>query len=177
LSEPFGRSNKLADLASKDMPEEGKPALFSRDYARPRQAAGVFGSLVQAARIRGSSGSKTEVEKARIDWLTQANRTAAKKGGKISVPSVGPPVLMKTDSTVRSAVGDPTGLVKKLIGSSMPFDKKVEHVFLLAIARQPTTRERKAATDLLAATNDNQASALEDIWWALANSNECVIDR
>jgi len=159
------------------MPEEGEPALFSRDYARPSQAATVFRSLVQSTRIRGSSGSKTEVENARIDWLTQANRSAAKKGGKIVVPSVGPPVLMKSDSTVRSAAGDPTGLVKKLIGSSMPFDKKVEHVFLLAVARQPTARERKAATDLLSATKNNQASALEDIWWALANSNECVIDR
>ncbi len=177
LSDPFGRSSKLADLASKDMPEEGEPALFSRDYARPRQAAAVLGSLVQSARIRSSAGSKTEVEKARIDWLTQANRTPAKKGGKIVVPPVGPSVLMKTDGTVRSAAGDPTGFVKKLTGSSMPFEKKVEHVFLLAVARQPTARERKAATDLLGATKDNQASALEDIWWALANSNECVIDR
>ena len=84
---------------------------------------------------------------------------------------------MKTGGPIRNAAGDPTGLMKKLIISTMPFDKKLEHVFLLAVARQPTARERKAATDLLVASKDDQAATLEDIWWALANSNECIIDR
>jgi len=85
LSEPFSRSSKLADLASKDMPEEGEAALFSRFYARPAQAPQVAIALMEAGRIRAAASTRSEVESARIAWL--ANQTPAGKGGKKSGPS------------------------------------------------------------------------------------------
>src|SRR5207249_12256736 len=66
LSDPFARSSKVTDLASKDMPEEGEGALFSRFYARPLRAPDVFGALVQANRIRATAASGSDMEKARI---------------------------------------------------------------------------------------------------------------
>src|SRR5207253_10630873 len=110
LSDPFNRSSTLTDLASKDMPEEGEPALFSRYYARPPRAVEAFNSLAQAARIRRTAASDTDVEKARIDWLQQFNRGATKKGK--AVVGGGSPLMMKTNDLVhRPASGDPTGLV------------------------------------------------------------------
>jgi hypothetical protein len=177
LSDPFNRSSKVTDLVSKDMPEEGGPALFSRYYARPMQAAEVFGSLVQAARIRRTVGSDSEREKARVDWLAQFNRGAAKDGGK-TAPSGGPSLMIKSGEAIhKTARGDPSGLVNKVAASPMPFDKKVEHLFLSALARQATPRERQAAAQLLAASGGNPTVALEDIWWSLLNSDECVLDH
>jgi hypothetical protein len=59
----------------------------------------------------------------------------------------------------------------------MPFDQKVEHLFLAALGRNPSQREARAAATALAAANDDHSAALEDIWWSLLNSNECILDR
>jgi hypothetical protein len=173
LSDPFTRSSKLADLTSEDMPEEGGAALFSRYYARPAKSAAVFNSLVQAVRIRKTTAGGKEREQARIDWLAQANRSATKLGSSEPASSA----LMIRDGDVVSKVGSNSraALLEKLAGSSMPFDKKVEHLFLAAVAREPTRREQRAANDVLASVEANQTAALEDIWWALCNSSECVL--
>jgi hypothetical protein len=176
LSEAFARSSKLADLASKDMPEEGEPALFSRFYARPAQAAPVLGGLVQAGRIRANASSRSEVESARIAWL--ANQTPQAKGNKKAPPMSDSSVLMPgSDPQHRSVSGDPTGLVKKIAGSNIPPDRQVEHLFLAALARPPRPPEQQAALQLLTNSQGNATAALEDIWWALQNSSECVLDR
>jgi hypothetical protein len=176
LSEPFSHSSKLADLVSKDMPEEGEPALFSRFYARAVQAPPALGALVQAARIRANASSRSEVESARIAWL--ANQTPQPKGGKKAAPMAGSSVLMPgSDPQHRSVSGDPTGLVKRIAGSNMPPARQVEHLFLAALARQPRPPEQQAALQLLSNAQGNTAAALEDIWWALQNSSECVLDR
>jgi hypothetical protein len=175
LSEAFARSSKLSDLASKDMPEEGELALFSRFYDRPPQSVGVMNAVVQAARIRTTTTNRGEVERARIDWLA-ANRMA--KGPKAAPPATGPAVLVQTaDLRLRPASGDPTGLVKRIAASQMAFDKKVEHLFLAALDRPPTPREQQAARQLEQSNRGNSAAALDDLWWALLNSNECVVDR
>jgi hypothetical protein len=178
LSDPFNRSSKLTDLASKDMPEEGEPALFSRFYSRPNRPADAFTSLRQVARIRSSGSSEREMERARIDWLAQANRTATKASPKKAPVIDNPSVLMKAaDATQRPASGDPSGLVKRLAASEMPFDRKVEHLFLAALGRQPTQRENRTANDLLQTAGSTQVIALDDLWWSLQNSNECIFDR
>ncbi len=176
LSEPFSRSSKLADLASRDMPEEGEPALFSRFYARPAQAPAALGALVQAGRIRTNASSRSEVESARIAWL--ANQAPQAKGNKKAPPMSENSVLMPgSDPQHRSVSGDPTGLVKKLTASKMPPDKQVEHLFVAALARPPRPNEQQAALQLLTNSQGNTAAALEDIWWALQNSSDCVLDR
>ncbi|HEY2411702.1 MAG TPA: DUF1549 domain-containing protein [Pirellulaceae bacterium] len=178
LSDPFSRSNKLTDLASKDMPEEGEPALFSRFYSRPNRPADALASLRQVARIRSSGSSEREMERARIDWLAPANRTATKASPKKAPVIDNPSILMKVaDATQRPASGDPSGLVKKLAASAMTFDRKAEHLFLAALGRQPTQRESRAAKEMLQTAGGSQSIALDDLWWSLQNSSECIFDR
>jgi Protein of unknown function (DUF1549)/Protein of unknown function (DUF1553) len=187
LSDAFNRSSKLTDLASKDMPEEGELPLFSRYYGRPTHAAGVFDALVQAARIRNTAASDSERQKARVDWVAQSIRDSSKaaakggkKGGKApAAPSGSDSSLMVKGATSiqRTSSRESSGLVTKIAASSLAFDKKVEHLFLAALARPPAPREQRAAADLLRTTKDDQVAALTDIWWSLLNSAECVIDR
>lgn len=178
LSDPFGRSSKLTDLASKDMPEEGGPALFSRFYSRPTRSADAFASLVQATRIRSSGSTEREMEKARIDWLAQANRTSAKAPAKKAPVIESPAIVVKgNDLAQQPATGDPSGLVKRVAASEISFDQKAEHLILAALGRQPTAREKRAATELLRIAGGSHPVALEDLWWALQNSSESVFDR
>ncbi len=174
LSEPFKRSSALTDLTSKDMPESGEVALFSRFYSRPPQAANVFRSLVQAGQIRKTSGSKSEVEQARTDFLGQFNRGTAKDIAKTSSNA---PLMVKGGDPIRSISAGPAGaMLKKISATKMPFEKKVEHLFLAAIARPPVAREQQAAAELLKSSGGDQRAALEDLWWALLTSNESVME-
>ena len=57
------------------------------------------------------------------------------------------------------------------------FEQKIEHLFLAAVSRKPTKTEQKRAQELLKQRNDQPELALEDIWWALLNSNEFLSDH
>ena len=59
----------------------------------------------------------------------------------------------------------------------MPMNDKVEHLFLASLSRKPTGRELSAIQKILANAKDKPAAALEDIWWALLNSNEFILDH
>jgi hypothetical protein len=182
LSEAFARSANFTDLATKDMPEEGEPALFSRNYRRPPAAAGVVRSLAQAASIRRGAPSDSDVKKARVDWLAQFNRapkTGTTRKGKV-LPPAGKqsPALLNTSGPIqRAATSQEAALVKRVAASKLSFEKKVEHLFLSAVSREPTRREQAAAAEVLQSSGGDQAAALEDIWWALASSNECTLDQ
>jgi len=79
---------------------------------------------------------------------------------------------------IRKAVSSQQGgILKTLAASDMRFDKKVEHLFLSALSRPPTSRELRVATTILSGSQGNEAAALEDIWWAVLNSNEFILDH
>jgi hypothetical protein len=61
--------------------------------------------------------------------------------------------------------------------SKLKFDEKVSHLFLSALSREPTRRESESSRMILANSGGNEAVALEDIWWALLNSNEFILDH
>ena len=68
-------------------------------------------------------------------------------------------------------------LLKHLQQSNLKPEEKVEHLFLAALSRQPNKRELDAVKQLSAQHRDNPAAVLEDIWWALLNSNEFILDH
>jgi hypothetical protein len=174
LSEPFTHSTKLTDIASKDMPEAGEPPLFSRFYARPLPQADAANLLTAATRIRRTAGSDAERQQARIDSLAQFNRAPVSKGAKGADKSKSPPP--KADAATQATAGArPPALIRSLATSSMAYEKKVEHLFLAALERRPAPAEARAAAALLTASNGSQGAALEDLWWALVNSSECVV--
>ena len=181
LSDPFSRSSKLSSLATKDMPEAGEVALFSRYYSRQMQAEEVYNSLVQAAQIRKTAANEAEVEKARVDWLAQFSRNMATDDAMEESHFSGGMrqslIMMNGDLMKRAVSGQKDGVLKTVMASEMKFDKKVEHLFLSALSREPTRREQQALAAILASSGGNEAVALEDIWWALLNSNEFILDH
>src|SRR5687767_12990219 len=86
-------------------------------------------------------------------------------------------IMMNGDLMKRAVSGQKDGVLKSVVASEMKFDKKVEHLFLSALSREPTRREQQALTTILASSGGNEAVALEDIWWALLNSNEFILDH
>jgi len=179
LSDPFSRSSRLVDLASRDLPEAGEVPLFSRYYTRPLAAEEVYRALVHAAQLRKSSAGEAELSQARRDWLAQSQRRMGTDDAQEEqFGGVRQSLLMMNGDLVRRAVNSQQqGLLRSLIASELPFDKKVEHLFLAALSRPPSRRELRAAQDLLATSHHSEPVALEDIWWALLNSSEFLLDH
>jgi len=181
LSDAFGRSSKLASLRTKDMPEAGEVALFSRYYTRQFGAEEAYNSLVQAARIRKTASNITDVEKARVDWLAQFNRPMgtddADEESHFS-GGIGQSLIMMNGDLMRHAASsEHAGLLASVTASKLKFEEKVGHLFLSALSRDPSRREIDAARTILANSGGQEAIALEDIWWALLNSNEFILDH
>jgi hypothetical protein len=61
--------------------------------------------------------------------------------------------------------------------SSATESRKVQQLFAAALGRRPTPTEMTAARRSLASHGDHPVEGLEDLWWALLNSNEFILDR
>jgi hypothetical protein len=184
LSDPFARSTDSPELASKDIPEVGDTPLFSRYYRRPAHAGAVYNALTNAARIRGTVANNADAQKARVDWLAQLNRskgTPSKDAGKLLSGLAPSPIIKSGNAPQIPLASRQEGLPQSISASEMKFEEKVKHLFLMALARQPNRRELEATATILAAAKGDdkakEAAALEDIWWAIVNSNEFVLDR
>jgi hypothetical protein len=69
-------------------------------------------------------------------------------------------------------------LVQRVISDAkLGLDEKVGHLFQAAVARLPSTAETQAARDLVGASPMDPAIGLRDLWWALLNSNEFLLDH
>jgi hypothetical protein len=69
-------------------------------------------------------------------------------------------------------------LVQRVISDAkLGLDEKVSHLFQAAVARLPSTAETQAARDLVGASPMDPAIGLRDLWWALLNSNEFLLDH
>jgi len=85
--------------------------------------------------------------------------------------------MMNGDLMRHAASSEHAGLIASVTASKLKFEEKVGHLFLAALSRDPTRREVEAARTILANSGGQEAIALEDIWWALLNSNEFILDH
>jgi hypothetical protein len=110
--------------------------------------------------------------------------------------------MMFNGSLIQEAVRVDTGnLLSQVIAAKQPEARKIEVLFLAGLARKPTRTERQAASQLLVARASDhqvstragnptrprnpdqsseatpQAAALQDVWWAILNSNEFIFNH
>ncbi len=181
LSDAFSRSSRITANNLADAPEAGSAPLFSHYYTRQLQVEEVYNSLLIAADLRKKSSNQSELAKARIDWLAQFNRPMGTDDSEEETHFNGAmrqSLIMMNGDLMRKAVSSGEGsLLKHLQLSNLKPDEKVEHLFLAALSRQPNKRELEAVKQLSAQHRDHPAAVLEDIWWALLNSNEFILDH
>ncbi|HUE72986.1 MAG TPA: DUF1549 domain-containing protein [Pirellulaceae bacterium] len=181
LSDAFSRSSRIPGGGLGDAPESGKTPLFSRYYSRPMKAEEVVDSLIAAADLRKKADNGAEIAQSRRDFLFQLHRQMGTDDGEEEShegSNVQSELMMDSRLTRRAVSAEEGGRLKTLVAKdSLPMNEKIEHLFLAALSRKPTAQEQQAIGLILANAKDNQAAALEDIWWALLNSNEFILDH
>ncbi len=196
LSRPYAVSSRANRTNELDDPQLGEFPKFSRFYLRQVRAAELYESLLTATEAHRTRGSYEEQEAAKERWLRQFNIAfGTDEGGDTTTfnGSITQSLMMFNGELIRQATSSaPEGLLSQIAGSNLPFPAKVERLYLSALCRRPRAAELKLAQQLLAArseptrtwqkggrgnSTDPTLAALQDIWWALLNCNEFIINH
>ncbi|HAN99700.1 MAG TPA: hypothetical protein DCQ98_20755 [Planctomycetaceae bacterium] len=160
LSEPFARSESRDPALAADMPWAGTPARFARWYPQ-RTKFDSTGSALAALDRAYDSGTEAIL--------------ALRAGSPTTVPTPNDPGIA-ADVQVepidwRTASGWATdagneALLERIVASKLTDREKIEHLFRLAVGRNPSEADRRLCERRLAAATDAKAF-YQDLWFVL----------
>ena len=191
LSEPYGLSSR-ATKDTIDQPEAGNVPLFSRFYIRQMRPEELYESLLvathsapDAATYSPGEQSLAELEREKNRWLqqftiafdTDENDEATTFDGTITQT-----LAMWNGELVRKATSGQQGtflheVAQNVRRADTAGQKVLQDLFLAALGRNPKAAELNQAQELLRRRGGDVTAALQDIWWALLNSNEFILNH
>jgi hypothetical protein len=163
---------------------EKDETLFSHMALKPMTPEQLFDSLLVATQAHQAAGA--DVDKTRDAWLKQFVVTFAndEEGEASNFQGTIPQALMMMNGELMTkATGGRAGsFLAKLLEqantktSGAPEVFVINRLYLSALARHPSRTEMARARELMASTPDT-IYAVEDLFWALLNSNEFVLNH
>lgn len=193
-SEAYGLDSRATRSNEDDEPSLGSSPLFNRFYLRQLTAEQIYDSLLTATRA-DQAVSQENRDRSRARWLRQfttafgndENGEATSFNGSIpQALAMMNSDLMRQATSVRAPRGPSEGsydrgelgfLAEVAADSSLNNADRVERLYLAALARKPDRTELNLCNQMLAAREGNAIEALRDIWWALLNSNEFILQH
>jgi hypothetical protein len=182
LSQPYGLSSRVTRRNALDDPELGEPPRFSHFYVRQMSAEQLYESLLLASDADKTHGSPDKQEKARNDWLRQFTIAFGTDEGDETTTfdgTITQTLMMFNGELIRRATSaDQGSFLHELTSNSRGrYSTKVVSLFKAAVARRPTKQEVRMSQQLLTAQEGDDNLALQDLWWALLNSNEFILNH
>lgn len=181
LSRAYGLSSRMTKDNEADDPALGEKPRFSRFYLRQMQAEQLYESLLTATQADRASGNAEEAAKKKDQWLSQFVIAFGTDEGDDattfngSIPQV---LMMFNGDLIKQATTSGKGAFLDTVAAGpKPPKAKVEALYLAALARKPTKKELTAAEALVKAREGILTGALQDVWWAILNSNEFIINH
>ncbi|HJT34468.1 MAG TPA: DUF1549 domain-containing protein [Pirellulales bacterium] len=186
LSEPYGLSSRFGPKQGNaaDDPTVGTPPLFTHFYVRQMLAEQLYDSLLVATGAHLTEGNYTEQQRIKDEWLrqffiafgTDENDEATTFDGTITQTLV----MMNGELTRRATSGESGSFLYRIAqtdGKSGSEPKNLlNQLYRAALARYPSKSELQLVGGLLGA-RDDESTVLEDVWWALLNSNEFILNH
>ena len=181
LSDAYGASSRFGDKNKIDDPARGNPPLFSRFYPRQMRAEQLYDSLMIATGADKTAGSADQQKARRERWLRQfviafgtdeIDEASTFNG---TIPQV---LTLFNGDLMRQATSNTEGTFLQDISSNynLKSREKLDRLFLAALARNATMEERNWANKAFAQSEDI-ATALQDIWWVILNTNEFILNH
>jgi len=179
LSKPYSLSSRIEAGNKPDAPQLGEPPRFARFYPRQMQAEQLYESLLTAT--QADEGDAAEAARQRDRWLSQFVIAFGTDEGDDSTTFNGsiPQVLMLFNGDlIKTATNlDQGGFLNDVASGPLRNRDKINVLYLAALARRPSAVELQEANRLLLAREGKAAEALQDVWWALLNSNEFILNH
>ena len=178
LTSRFNPKNPKTRL---DNPAAGEMPLFSHLYLKSMTVEQLYDSLIIATNAHKSgTGNWEKAEGTRQKWLqqfvqafgTDENDEVTSFDGTIDQA-----LMMMNGELMQSALSEAKGtlLYEVLNDRGNPADK-VKRLYLATLSRAPSPREIQTA-NRITKNATNQLEAFQDLYWALLNSNEFIINH
>ncbi len=176
LSKPYGLSSRMESGSEKDAPGSGEPPYFSRFYVRQMEPEQLYDSLMVATK-----SNRVEDAERQDRWLSQFVLAFGTDEGDTSTTFNGtiPQILMLFNGElVQEATSlDQDGFLDQVIVANHKNQDKINALYVASLSRWPSSIELRYANQLLLARQGRVKEALQDIWWALLNSNEFILNH
>lgn len=180
LSRPYNLAAAMGPANDIDDPAVGETPKFSRFYVRQMSAEQLYRSMVTATGAT-SAGSYEEQEQQRRRWLEQfvvafgtdeGDETTTFNG---SIPQA---LMLFNGELTKQAIELETGsFLDRVAASGRSPNDRVARLFMTGLARRPTKKELMVAGKLLVARQQHEQQMLQDMWWAIINSNEFIMQH
>jgi len=182
LSQPYGLSSRTLESNVKDDPQLGETPKFSRFYLRQMRAEELYESLLVATEAHKTRGSYEEQEKSKNDWLRQFVIAFGNDEGTETTTfngTIPQALMMFNGELIKKATSLEKGsfLHRVAADSSVKPPDKINYMFMSGLGRLPNKSEFNAANLLVQRRGGDAAAALQDIWWAVLNSNEFILNH
>jgi hypothetical protein len=178
LSKPYSLSSKTTPGNVRDDPSLGEKPKFTHFYLRQMQAEELYESLLTATQADKAARGE-EAAKKKDAWMSQFVIAFGTDEGDDATTFNGsiPQVLMMFNSDlIKNAVSTGKGGYLDAIATGpMNSAAKIETLYMAALARKPSTSELNVANRMVMARKGDVVGALQDVWWAVLNSNEFII--
>jgi len=180
LSDAYGLSSEMTKRNEADDPALGARPMFSHFYLRQMEAEQLYESLLVATAADQTVKDAARRDEVRERWLRQFNKAfGTDDGGESSsfngtIPQA---LALMNGPLVRRATGNQPGSMLARVAKNPQLNsaQKIRYLYLAAFSRRPTRQEITLSNELLAARGGKVGPALQDIWWALLNSNEFIL--
>ena len=179
LSEPYELSSRVTRANEKDDPTIGARPMFTHFYLRQMEAEQLYDSLLVATGADGAL-SEEERETTRQRWLDQFNTAFGNDENTEATSfngSIPQALMLMNGPLTRKATSAEKGSFLTEVAENTQLSKadKIRTLYLAALSRQPSRDEIGISNQLLAARDGDVSAALQDIWWAILNSNEFIL--
>ena len=196
LSEAYSLSSRITKANAQDDPLLGETPKFSHFYLRQMRAEELYESLLVATKAAETRGSYADQERAKTQWLGQFVMAFGNDEGTEATTfngTIPQALMMFNGELIRNATNAQRGsFLWDVANGKLKQSQQIDYLYQAALARRPTTNERRIAQALFIERAKDQVgndrkkrvdaaaanvAALQDIWWAVLNSNEFIINH
>ena len=177
LTSSFGKHNGY------DNPSAGEVPLFSHMYVKTMTAEQLYDSLLIATNAHKSGvGNFAQAEQQRERWMQDFLRIFG--GNEEDEPtmfsgSIPQALLMMNGPLVEKAISAEKGSYLHSVLSNPQFrsdNQRIQALFVSALGRIPSRFELSKFSGAVRGSRD-KLSAYQDLYWALLNSNEFIVNH
>jgi hypothetical protein len=179
LSEPYSLSSQIVGRNQDDDPSLGAKPMFSRFYLRQMEAEQLYESLITATKA-DNTVAKDRSDELKERWIKQFSQAFGTDENDESTTfngSIPQALTLMNGELIRRATGNqPGSMLAKVAGDpKMDNAQKIRYLYMAGLSRLPTKKELAISNELLVARQGKVGVALQDIWWAVLNTNEFIL--
>lgn len=181
LSEPYALSSHFNKTNRGDDPALGEKPQFSHFYIRQMSAEQLYESMLTATGAEyAAKGTPEKRQEEKEKWLSQfVIAFGTDDGGQASTfnGSIPQTLMMFNGEMMQMATRGEKGTFLEAVTSNSrisPVDK-VSYLYLAGLARKPSKAELEGLHSSI--TSANTMAAFQDVWWAILNSNEFIMNH